>query len=68
VAKFETAWIERLPGRQGEHRSRLSIELWQGLDGWRWSIPNGARRFSEPFPTREAAIEEARLRDGLGPV
>ena len=68
MAKFETAWIERLPGPLGEHRSPLSIELWQVTDGWRWAIPGVARRFSRLFPTREAAIEEARQRDGLGPV
>jgi hypothetical protein len=68
VAKFETARIERLPERQGEHRSPLSIELWQTSDGWRWAIPGGSRRFSEVFPTRDAAIEAARQRDGMGPL
>jgi hypothetical protein len=68
VAKFETAWIERLPDRQGEHRPPLSIELWQRPDGWRWGIPGGSRRFSEAFPTRDVAIGEARVRDGMGPV
>ena len=60
MAKFETAWIERLRGPHGEHRSPLWIELWQVSDGWRWAIPGVARRFSGVFPTREAAIEEAR--------
>ena len=68
MAKFETTWIERLPGSQREHRFPLSIELWQTSDGWRWAIPGGSRRFSEPFPTREAAIEGARQKDGLGPA
>jgi hypothetical protein len=68
VAKFETAWIERLPGHRLRRGTPLSIELWQASDGWRWTLPGGARRFSEPFPTREAAIEDARLRDSQEPV
>jgi hypothetical protein len=46
----------------------LSIELWQVSDGWRWAVPGDERRFSEPLPTREAAIDEPRLRDGKGPA
>jgi hypothetical protein len=68
MENVETVWIDRIPSRHGKRRGRLCIKLWQSPDGWRWTICDGPQRGSEPLPTREAAIEAARQRDGLGPV
>ncbi len=37
-------------------------------EGVRWNILGSRALFSELYPTREAAIQAARLRDGLEPT
>ena len=48
-------------------RSDFMIAIWAERLGWRWAIPGDATGFSEPYPTREAAIDAARSREGRPP-
>jgi hypothetical protein len=67
VALILPVRIDRTPGKSGKARPPFTIELWDSPEGWRWKVPGGSARFSDPYPTREAATDAACSRDGLGP-
>ncbi len=63
----ETIRIERTSSRTGKPLGSFLIEVWQSGPGWHWHPTTGKAAPSVAYPTREAAIGAARLRDGLDP-
>jgi hypothetical protein len=68
MAYLDNVEVDRPPTKQGWPRAPLRIQLMLSNEGVRWNILGGRALFSELYPTREAAIQAARLRDGLGPT
>jgi hypothetical protein len=65
---LDTVEVDRPPTKQGWPRAPLRIQLMLSNQGARWNILGGRASFSQLYPTREAAIQAARLRDGLEPT
>jgi hypothetical protein len=68
MAYLDTVEVHRPPAMQGWPRAPLRIQLMHSNEGVRWNILRGRSQFSQLYPTREAAIQAARLRDGLEPT